>query len=369
MKNFRKITLISILMSVLLVLAMPGTAYASDSAPAPNASLNRRDLQDQFVLGDTYILHNGESLVGDLFILGGTVTLEEGSTVEGNVILVGGSLSIQGTIEKDLVALGGTPIIDQSGRVEGDAYTIGSQLGGPTERVAGDVITDAGSVFRIDLFGGQVPTVSVARLPILWGFLGLSFSVFFMTALAIGTVLLLPKQTERTAQVLVAQPVASGGMGCLTVMVAPIVLVALAITIILSPVSLLGAVLLVALVLFGWVAIGLELGNRLAQALHQDWHPAVSAGAGTFGLTLVAFGLSRVILCVGWMIPFLVSMVALGAVILVFFGAGRTVAPAMVVAQPVVTATAIEPPHPPVPPAEGSPDNPNPSNDEIPPAI
>jgi len=168
------------------------------------------------------------------------------------------------------------------------------------------------------------------------------FSVFFMTTMAIGIMLLLPKQTERTSRVLVQQPVASGGMGCLTVMVTPIILVALAITIILIPVSLLGAALLVALVIFGWVAIGLELGKRLAQALHQDWHPAVSAGIGTFGLTLVTLGLSRVIICVGWILPFLVSMVGLGAVMLVFFGARALPAPAVAAVQPAVPPSPVE---------------------------
>jgi hypothetical protein len=99
-------------------------------------------------------------------------------------------------------------------------------------------------------------------------------------------------------------------------------------------------------VIFGWVAIGLELGKRLALALHQDWHPAVSAGIGTFGLTLVTLGLSRVIICVGWMLPFLVSMVALGAVMLVFFGARPTPALAVMVVQPAVTPSVVESPGP-----------------------
>lgn len=368
MNVFRKLAILTFLLTILVALALPGRAYANSTSANPNASLNHRELQDQFVFGDTYTLQDGDTLVGDLYILGGTVTLEEGSVVEGNVILVGGTLAIQGTVKKDLVAVGGTPTLADTGHILGDAVTFGSNLSGAIERVDGDIITNAGSIFNVHLFDGQVPTVGVARLPILWGFLGLSFSIFFMTALAIGTVLLLPKQTEQTAKVLVRQPVASGGMGCLTMMVAPIILVALAITIILSPVSLLGGILLVALVLFGWVAMGLELGNRLAQAIHQDWHPAVSAGIGTFGLTLVTLGLSRVILCVGWMVPFLVSMVALGAVMLVFFGAGRTPALAAVAVQPVGIPAAVEPSKPTTPPEEPGSSNPDPSNAEIPPA-
>jgi hypothetical protein len=330
------------------------------------------------VFGDTFTLHSGDTLVGDLLILGGTVTLEEGSVVTGNVVLVGGTLSIQGTVDKDLVALGGSPTIGKSALIKGDAVTIGSSLNGATDRVAGQIISNATGVFNIKVVGQSFPTVGVSKFPILWDFLGMFFSIFFMTTLAIGIVLFLPKQTERTARVLVQQPVAAGGMGCLTAIVAPIILIALAVTIIFSPVSVLGALLLVALVLFGWVAIGLEVGNRLALALHQNWHPAVSAGIGTFSLTLVTLGLSRVIICVGWMLPFVVSMVALGAVVLVFFGARQPLAPAMVAVQPAGTPPSMGTPGPlsgPAPVAAPSPAASSPasvppaaSEDEIPPA-
>ncbi len=380
MKNLHKLTFLTILLILTISLALPATAFARGSEGSSSDSQNRRDLHDQFVFGDTYTLHSGDTLVGDLVILGGTVTLEEGSTVTGNVVLIGGSLSIQGTVEKDLVALGGSPSIGNSALINGDAVTIGSSLDGPTDRVAGDIISNPSGVFNIKVLDQRFPTVGVSKFPVLWDFLGLSFTVFFLTTMAIGIVLFLPKQTERTARVLVQQPVAAGGMGCLTVIVAPIILIALAITIIFSPVSLLGVALLVALVIFGWAAIGLEVGKRLADALHQNWHPAVSAGIGTFGLALVTLGLSRVIICVGWMLPFLVSMVALGAVMLVFFGARPPLAPAAVAIQPAGTPPPMSTPGPssgpaseapagpaPVPPAETPPSSDAPE-DEIPPA-
>jgi hypothetical protein len=367
MNMLRKLAFLTILLTFFILLALPGPAKASSSAASSNLSQNHRDLNDQVVFGDTYTLHNGDTLVGDLFILGGTVTLEDGSTVDGSVALVGGTLTIRGTVNKDLVALGGTAKLENSGYIKGNAVTLGGQLSGTSGRVNGKVITDIGSVFQIRLFDQRYPTVGVARIPYVWGVLSLFFSAFFMTSLAIGTVLFLPKQTERTAKMLIQQPVASGGMGCLTILVVPIVLVALAVTIILSPVSLIGAILLVALIMFGWIALGLELGNRLAKALHHEWHPAVSAGIGTFGLTLVSLGLSRIIICVGWMIPFLVSMVALGAVVLVFFGGRTPSVPATLVVQPTWSAPVVESTSGvSAPPEEIQPDSS--ADDEIPPA-
>ncbi len=83
-------------------------------------------------------------------------------------------------------------------------------------------------------------------------------------------------------------------------------------------------------VVFGWIAIGYEVGQRFTKAIHQNWHPAFSAGLGTFALTLVAKILTGipVLNCVGWLVPFLLSMAALGAVLMTRFGTQTVLAPA-----------------------------------------
>ena len=105
MSIFRKLTYLTILLVLMLVMVLPGTAYANSSTANTISTHNNRDIQDQFVFGDTYTLKDGDTLVGDLFILGGAVMLEEGSRVEGNIILVGCTINIQGTVEKYLVAI------------------------------------------------------------------------------------------------------------------------------------------------------------------------------------------------------------------------------------------------------------------------
>jgi hypothetical protein len=119
-------------------------------------------------------------------------------------------------------------------------------------------------------------------------------------------------------------------------------LIVLAITIILSPVSLLAAVLLVVAGVFGWIAIGKEVGDRLAKAFKWDLHPAASAGLGTLSLSLVVGGIG-LIPCLGWMVAFVVVAIALGAVLLTRFGS-REYAPATAPAPapaPVAIAPAV----------------------------
>jgi threonine/homoserine/homoserine lactone efflux protein len=80
---------------------------------------------------------------------------------------------------------------------------------------------------------------------------------------------------------------------------------------------------------FGWLVVGYEIGKRFTKAIHQNWHPAFSAGAGVFALTLVAKALTGipVLNCVGWLVPVVMVLAALGAVVMTRFGMQMVAAP------------------------------------------
>ncbi|MDP3184842.1 MAG: hypothetical protein Q8M58_06190, partial [Anaerolineales bacterium] len=59
----------------------------------------------------------------------------------------------------------------------------------------------------------------------------------------------------------------------------------------------------------------------------QQWHPSLAAGLGTFLLALVA-NIIGLIACVGWLAPFLVTMLGIGGVIMTRFGARAAELPA-----------------------------------------
>jgi hypothetical protein len=77
---------------------------------------------------------------------------------------------------------------------------------------------------------------------------------------------------------------------------------------------------LVAAWLLGWVALGYEVGSRIAEAVNMVWAPAISAGVGTFILIFVLGGFSKLIPCIGWLPQTLVGLWGLGAVLLTRFG-------------------------------------------------
>jgi len=117
----------------------------------------------------------------------------------------------------------------------------------------------------------------------------------------------------------IAQPVAAGGLGLLTAFFGVTLIVVLAITICLSPVSLIGALVLGAAVILGWVALGLEVGRRLALAFKREWSDATQAGLGTLLLSFVVYAVG-LIPCLGFIFGALLWMIGLGAVLLTRFG-------------------------------------------------
>ncbi|OGN76573.1 MAG: hypothetical protein A2X25_10220 [Chloroflexi bacterium GWB2_49_20] len=288
----------------------------------------------QVIFGSNYTLKSGESLTGDLLVFGGSVTVEADARVSGNIVLFGGSLTIAGEVTGDLVLVGGSGLLKSTAIVEGDLNTVGGSF--QTEsgaRVLGE-INNFGSPPSI---GYDLPTqITPPEIPNISGDISqaikstINFNPFsefawlFMkslgwAALAALVMLFFDNHTRRVSRAVLHQPVIGGSIGLLTLLVAGVLTVILSITILLIPVALIGLLILAFAIAFGWIAIGLEVGQRMSKVFHQEWALPLSAAIGTFVLNFVAFGIGF-IPCVGWLVPFLIGLLGLGAVLLSHFG-------------------------------------------------
>lgn len=312
MKTTVKIILFSFLV-LFLVAAAPGKALAA----VPEAT----KLADQFVIGDNYTLKSGDTLEGNLWVLGGNATLDPGSRITGNIRMAGGNLHVAGEVDGDIAATGGLVQIGSTAVVHGSVNVAGASLDRSSAAVIeGGVSTEPNGPFQFSTPNGvSIPNIQIRSAPI-WNMLGYFFRAFLMAALAILVVMFWPQQTRRTAKAVITQPLITGGLGVITAFLTPLVVLVMVITIILIPVSLLGLILLGIMVAFGWIAIGMEVGTRLEQAFKTEWALPVTAGLGTFLLTLVVDGIGQVIPCVGWLAPSAVGLMGLGAVLLTRFG-------------------------------------------------
>jgi len=311
MKSLSRWILLLILL-LLVGLAVPTTALAQDRSG------------DEFVFGGVFTLDEGDRLRGNLYVFGGVATVEEKARVSGDVIVFGGALDIAGEVEGDITIMGGNVELRETAVVEGDVNSVGGSIT-PAEGavIEGDFNEGLNAPFAI--FTPSVGPRTIDRdikvdfNPIV-DFLWFMFRTFLWAALAIVAVLFLPRQTERTANAALAQPLISIGVGLLTIIVVPIVLIILLITIIGIPVSLLGMLALFIIWALGIVSLGTELGRRLAVLLKQDWALPVSAGLGTFILIFLANGIGQAVPCVGWLVPLALGLLGVGAVLLTRFG-------------------------------------------------
>jgi hypothetical protein len=149
---------------------------------------------------------------------------------------------------------------------------------------------------------------------------GFFLRLFLWALAAMLAVMFLSPNLVRISQTVVSQPLISGGLGLLTAVVLPILLVLIALTICLIPASLLGAAALILAWVYGIIAIGYEVGKRISAAFKQEWHPAITAGLGTLILMTVLSGVEALIPCVGWIPKAIIGLSGLGAVLLTQFG-------------------------------------------------
>lgn len=345
------------IISSILLLALALGLMAFQSAPiTPQADCA------QFVLGQSCTLKSGEKLADGMVLLGGSAVLEEGSIVEGDVVILGGNLMANGRIEGDLNLAGGSVSLGESALVEGDVNSAGGSLHkADGAKIEGKVNENVPTPFvlpgRIQVPNwSTVPSTPAsplaepisAGLGLIWGAMWWVMRSVLWAIVALLVALMLPERTQRVTVAAVGRPVEAGGMGCLTMIVAPIVIVILVVTICGIPFALLGMLVLAAAWALGTVALGAEVGKRLVGLTTRDVAPAVTTAIGTFVLTLVTNGIGY-ITCVGWMVPAVVGAVGIGAALITRFGGEPTIPPA---AAP--TTTIIDPVTPapayPVPP-------------------
>jgi cytoskeletal protein CcmA (bactofilin family) len=328
---------------------------------SPQVALAQGPQGDKLVLGGAYTLQSGESLNGNLIVLGGVVDLQQNSTLNGNVLLAGGSLHVDGKVTGNILATGGSINLDSNAVVSGDISTLGAALNrSPGAQVFGNINNGFSGPAEITVPGTvQVPNAIVhAEVNIIVQTFLFFLRAFLWAALAILVMLFLPRQVEQVEQAAMAQPLISVGLGVLTAVILPLVLLLAAITIIGIPVSLLGVLAFIVTWAFGIVVLGLEVGKRLAQVLNVDLAAPVVAGAGTFILILVMNGVKVVIPCIGWIFAALVGCLGLGAVLLTRFGTQPYPPAGPQAMLPVDRDWTPGPPASPAPPATGGQDQP-----------
>ena len=345
-------------LSLLLVMSLLLLPTQTAAASGPN--------DGPVIFGGSYTLKSGDTVNGDVLVFGGVVLIEDGAIVNGDVVVFGGSLTVNGQVNGDVALVGGVAMLGAESVIDGSLSLVGATLNRADGAQVNGEVTYSEPSFNLDtppsvpgvLNVPGVPRVpGVPNVPVvpfewhsnpLWVGLRVFGRSLAMALLALLVGLFLEEPTRRVGQSIAGQPVIASGLGFLTIILAPAVLIVLAITIILAPVAFLAVLVLLVALLYGWIALGFEVGLRFTKMIKQDWALPLTAAFGTWLLTIISAAIG-LIPCVGWLAPFILATVALGGVTMSRFGS-------QIAHPPEVPLAPAAPPVAPVPVADVDPD-------------
>lgn len=265
----------------------------------------------------------GERLPGALLLTQGSLQVEEGGLLAGPLYMLAGDLDVQGQIAGDLNQLGGEVTLGPEALVEGDLNHGGGELAlAPEATVMGEVVEGTGGMALPGLEEVErSPLEEVLRFllePLLLALFGYLLARFF------------PGPVTRVAEAAAEQSVVAAAFGLLVLIVIPALLIMIAFTMILLPLSLLGLLVGFFVVAYGWIAIGGRLGRLVGQGLIRlGWRERpLSLPWATFAGTLLWMYLLQALewIPIAGFVVFAVAMaVGVGAVLLTRFGWQRYV--------------------------------------------
>ncbi len=205
-----------------------------------------------------------------------------------SAVAVGSSIQVEGVVKESAVALGGDVIIGSAGAVEGDAIAIGGHvIKAPGAHVGGKVTSVPISFarFRRSL-AVALPTLIIGMGALVGA--AIVFGSLGSVALALLVLALFPDQTEAARKQIDAHPAKTFIFGFIALILTLPVLVFLTITIIGIPLAFVVAVLVMAALVLGTVALGQWIGFRLGVILKRSFHPMFAGLIGLFLMTAIA---------------------------------------------------------------------------------
>lgn len=249
---------------------------------------------------------------GDLLMLGGQATLPPNAILQGSIHLISGQLDLQGQVFGDVTLLGGDLTLGPTARLGGNLNLGGGTLHpSPGSVIEGRTHTGSGIPLP-NLPERDSSPLSGTLLRNLINALLLGLAAAFLTRC-------LPINVARVGEAATRHTLVCGSVGLLVGVIGISLLVTMAYTILLIPVSLLGLFGLGLAVIFGWIGLGVTTGKLLGLLFNRPFSPAKSAFVGMVVFVLVLELLASIPL-VGGLLGIIGAAIGLGAVSLTRFG-------------------------------------------------
>lgn len=246
--------------------------------------------------------HDVETVDDILVIAGGTTTVPADASVNGDVYVIGGTTRINGSVDGDVTLLAGNVTVSDDAAITGTL-----------QRIAGNLsVADGATIGEVSAFEPSAPADSPARQVGGFGlqFLVLGFAGWWLARRR-------PELLDNVGHSVTDHPLVSGVVGSLAAVTLLVLFVYMAFTLILIPVSILGLVGMMVIVLYGQLVFGYVVGR---------WMPIDRVDLGTVagvGAFLLLLEFLEAIPFVGMLVQFVVVTVGFVAVLNTYFGLQR----------------------------------------------
>jgi cytoskeletal protein CcmA (bactofilin family) len=257
------------------------------------------------------------ALAGNARVAGGSVGIGRGARIDGNASVAGGRITVQGALGGYLHAAGGRVLID--GPVRGDVEVAAGELEiGPQARIEGGLRYRTREPLRMDpaaqVRGGveRVQTEGYEPRHIRYA-LGAAFGAWLLGLMLLAALLawLLPRQTARIVQATRQSFGWSLLVGFLALVALPPAIVILLVTLVGIPLAVVGLLAYLALLLVGYAAAGIALGNAALPRWQGTGRRALAAALGVLVINLFAL-----VPWLGALLAFIALIVGMGAVLM-----------------------------------------------------
>jgi hypothetical protein len=259
-----------------------------------------------------HVIQAGEFLEGVILLTGGNLHLDDEAQVRGAIYVLDGSLVVEGDVEGDISILGGRLSLAPGAEIGGTLNIGGGVVEQAPGATVGEVVeSDFETILNLDLARAGPTLAEQVR-----DFLLQAVALSLLAALAAR---FLPQPLARVGQAMREYPVAASAYGLLVGIVAPALLVVMAFTLVLIPLSTLGLLFLTVAALYGILGLSLLVGRYLASRVQKELATPVQAVAGAWIVMAFIFMVQYVPL-LGGLIPLLLAATGLGATLLTRFG-------------------------------------------------
>ena len=257
---------------------------------------------------------------GNVTLVGGSLEVADSAKIAGSLVSAGGNLSVFAPIGKGATFGVGNATIGNL--INGDvAAGVGELALTPNAKVAGDLnywsdrdanISQGAEVFGKTTHNFPPKKERQEQRNALGGVFGFFKIAGFLAALVIGVILikLAPQFTKITADTIVKKPAASLGIGLLTLIFTPFVILIAAITVIGIPIALILLVLFLITIYLAKIFVSVAIGKKIIGMINQK-----AGDYAVFILGLLVYTLVTLIPVIGTIIAILVVLGGVGAIV------------------------------------------------------